>query len=153
MLGTMPIYIWVACNVAAFEAMCVGGLVAFNPPWGPEKSTIIAGFLVVAAWGIGYWQGKKYALDLHSKKSVWGSSLLRGMISGVITGFCSGVVLSTREFYYNGSFIQSLQIFFGAHQPPIMLMWIVAAIVGLLIGIVGGVCVAVLSFTNPAREV
>ncbi|MGD9641584.1 MAG: hypothetical protein AB7V08_02475 [Elusimicrobiales bacterium] len=146
-------HIWVACIVAAFEAMCVGGLVAFSPPWVSAKSTLISMCLVVVSWIIGYWQGEKFALDLHSKKSVWVSSMMRGMIAGGIIGFCSGVVLSTREFYYSGSFKQSLQIFLGAHQPPIMLMWIVAAIVGLFIGVVGGACVAVLPLKNIAREV
>lgn len=145
-------HIWAACIVAAFEAMCVGGLVAFNPPWRQAKSTLISMCLVVVSWIIGYWQGKKFALDLQSKKSVWFSSLVRGMIAGGIIGFCFGVVLSTREFYYSGSFMQSLEIFFGAHQPPIILMWIVAAIVGLLVGLVGGAGVAVLPFKNLAHE-
>ena len=146
----MPIYIWVACLVAAFEAMCVGGLVAFNPPWGPAKSTLISVFLVVVAWGVGYWQGKKFAVDLETKKSVWLSSLLRGMPTGFMVGLCSGIVFSTREFYYMGSLRKSLQLFFSAHQPPIMIMWLIAGIVGLLVGIAGGVFVSVFLLFNKS---
>ena len=147
---TMPIQIWVACIVAAFEALCVGGLVAFNPPWGPEKSTLISVSLVVLAWIIGYWQGRKFTSDLKENKSVWLSSILRGIPTGFIVGLCSGIVFSTREFYYMGNFRKSLQLFFTAHQPPALFMWLLAGIVGLLVGIVGGVFVAAFLSLNKS---
>ena len=146
----MPIQIWVACIVAAFEAMCIGGLLAINTSWGPAKSNLIFVCLVVVAGGSGYWQGRKYASDLAAKKSIWLRSLLRGMPTGFMIGLCSGIVLSTQGFYYVGSLRQSLQIFFTAHQPPVTFTWLIAGVVGLLVGVVGAVCVAALVSFNKS---